>query len=143
MFIAHNHAHIFTIAFGAGPRTILGIGGWIGSWELWAEPFALLSSTWRTIAYDHRGSGATVAPVATITVANMVDDLFAVMDAYDVAQCVLAAESAGAVVALQAALTRPERITGLVLVDGLAYRPPAPEGQDPFLDGLRTAWSGG
>ena len=114
MFITHNHARIFSLSFGAGPRTILGIGGWIGSWELWAEPFALLSSTWRTIAYDHRGSGATVAPVATITVANMVDDLFAVMDAYDVAQCVLAAESAGAVVALQAALARPVRILSLI-----------------------------
>ena len=141
MFITHNHAHIFSLSFGAGPRTILGIGGWTGSWELWAEPFALLSSTWRTIAYDHRGSGATVAPVDSITVANMVDDLFAVMDAYDVAQCVLAAESAGAVVALQAALARPERISGLVLVDGLAYRPPAPDGQDPFLHGLRTNYA--
>ena len=141
MFITHNQARIFSLSFGAGPRTILGIGGWTGSWELWAEPFARLSPTWRTIAYDHRGSGATVAPVDTITVANMVDDLFAVMDAYDVAQCVLAAESAGAVVALQAALTRPERITGLVLVDGLAYHPPAPDGQDPFLHGLRANYA--
>lgn len=141
MFITHNQARIFTIALGHGRRAIVGIGGWIGSWEVWASTFSLLGPTWRAIAYDHRGSGATLAPVETITIDAMVDDLFAVLDAYGVNECVLAAESAGALVAVQAALSNPRRVAGLVLVDGLVYRPPLAEAQDTFLQGLRRDYT--
>lgn len=140
MFVPVGDAKIYTISFGAhSAPALLAIGGWIGSWELWAEPFSLLSQNWRTIAYDHRGTGATVSSVESITFENMVDDLFAVMDAYGVEQCVLAAESAGALTALGAALKQPQRITGLVIVDGMYFRPPLSNG-DPFLLGLQKAY---
>jgi pimeloyl-ACP methyl ester carboxylesterase len=42
----------------------------------------------------------------------MVADVLAVMDALAIDQCVLAAESAGVAVALQAALAAPERLSG-------------------------------
>jgi pimeloyl-ACP methyl ester carboxylesterase len=71
----------------------------VGSWELWIEPFGLLSQSWRTVAYDHRGSGANLAPVESISQAALVSDVFGVMDALGIAQCVIAAESAGAAVA--------------------------------------------
>ena len=101
MFVTVGDAQIFTISFGSRALPpIVGIGGWIGSWELWADPFSILSQDWHTIAYDHRGSGATVAPPASITFARLVDDLFAVLDALGVEQCVLAAESSGALTAL-------------------------------------------
>lgn len=76
MFVTAGDATIFTIAFGppAAP-TILGIGGWIGSWELWAQPFSQLSASWHTIAYDHRGSGATIAPIASISFDTLVDGM--------------------------------------------------------------------
>ena len=80
MFIENKGAQLYTVTFGSGPHTILAHGGWIGSWELWTEPFAYLSKTWRTVAYDHRGSGVTMAPVDSITMENMVSDIFAVMD---------------------------------------------------------------
>ena len=67
MFIAHNAAQLYTVEFGSGPRTILAHRGWIGSRELWAGPFILLSQSWRTIAHDHRGTGATVAHVPNMT----------------------------------------------------------------------------
>ncbi len=141
MFLKHANANIYTTSFGSPTSpTILGIGGWIGSWELWAEPFAILSRQWQTIAYDHRGAGATVAPAETITAEQLVEDLFAVLDAYDVTQCVLAAESAGAITALSAALARPERIRGLVIVDGMFYRPSSTE-PDMFLIGLQKAYA--
>ena len=67
MFISRDDARIFATAFGPrSGRDIVGIGGWIGSWELWIDPFSILSESWRTLAYDHRGSGATIAPVETI-----------------------------------------------------------------------------
>jgi pimeloyl-ACP methyl ester carboxylesterase len=137
MFISAVDAEIFTVEFGNGPRTLVAHGGWAGSWELWTLPFAVLSKTWRTIAYDHRGAGATVAPTESISLQAMVNDLFAVLDALNVKTCVLAAESAGVVVALSAALQQPQRFEGLVLIDGL-YHQPMPTGPDPFVLGLRA-----
>lgn len=136
MFITVDDAQIYAVAFGGGSHTILAVGGWAGSWELWTNPFTYLSQSWRTAAYDHRGTGATLALVKSITLQRMVDDVFAVMDALDIEQCVLAGESAGTVAVLMAALQRPERFNGLVLVDGLYYRP-APDGEDPFVTGLK------
>jgi pimeloyl-ACP methyl ester carboxylesterase len=66
----------------------------------------------------------------------MVADVFTVLDAYGVERCVLAAESMGALSVLGAALKQPERITGLVIVDGMYYRKPNPE-PDLFLMGLK------
>ena len=140
MFITVGDTKIYATAF--GPTTapvIVGIGGWIGSWELWVEPFSILSQKWRTIAYDHRGAGATVAPVESITHDRLVDDVLAVLDAYEVESCVLAAESAGALTAYGAALKYPKRITGLVIVDGIVFRATPPE-KDFFLMGLREAY---
>jgi len=140
MFVTVGNAKIYATSFGStSSPVIVGIGGWIGSWELWAEPFAILSQNWRTIAYDHRGAGATLAPVESITFDRLVDDVFAMLDAYSVEHCVLAAESAGALTALSAALQKPHRITGLVIVDGLYYRETPPE-KDLFLLGLRQAY---
>jgi len=39
MFITHNQAQLYTVAFGSSERAILAIGGWTGSWELWSDPF--------------------------------------------------------------------------------------------------------
>jgi pimeloyl-ACP methyl ester carboxylesterase len=136
MFITIDDAKIFSTAFGSpAAPCILGIGGWIGSWELWTDPFSMLSGEWHTIAYDHRGSGVTQAPIESISFERLVDDVFAVLDAYGVKRCVLAAESAGALTAFGAALKHPERISGLVIVDGYYYND-IPEDDDPFLMGL-------
>lgn len=137
MFIQIDDATLYSVAFGPKDApALVGIGGWIGNWELWAQPFSILSNTWRVIGYDHRGSGATVAPATSITFNRLVDDVFAVLDAFGIERCVLAAESAGAVTALGAALKHPERISGLVLVDGLWFAGPA-QPDDPFVAGLK------
>ena len=50
MFITLDETKIFATAFGRPTApTILGLGGWIGSWELWAEPFATLSAQWHNV----------------------------------------------------------------------------------------------
>lgn len=137
MFIPTADAQLHVLSFGPGPRTLLAFGGWAGSWQLWAGPFGPLSRTWRAVAYDHRGSGATVTPLESITADNMVADVFAMVDALSIDHCVLAAESAGATIALLAALARPERFDGLVLVGGLIHHPP-PGGPNPFIHALRA-----
>ncbi len=128
MFIDVAGGKLFALRHGDRSKpTIVGIGGFVGSSELWAEPFALLSDRWSTIAYDHRGTGASVAATSTITFDNLVGDLFSVMDAYAVQRAIVAAESVGALTALAAALARPDRISHLVIVDGLYHSEPSSE----------------
>jgi pimeloyl-ACP methyl ester carboxylesterase len=136
MFIAVDDARLYTLAF--GPRTgtpVLALSGWTGSWEDWAGPLSLLSEDLRVISYDHRGSGATVAPVESITFDRLVDDVFAVLDAHGVDQCILAAMSMGAGVAFGAALRDPSRISGLVLANPISLRG-GPRESDPFFQAL-------
>ncbi len=127
------------VAFGAGPRTLVAHGGWTGSWELWQGPFEVLSARgWRCIAYDHRGTGATVADPATITSERLVLDLVAVLDAFAVERCVLAGESMGAVTVGEAAVRLGARVAGLVLVGGMAQAPVRTG--STFVAGVRADW---
>lgn len=118
MFVEVNGQLLQAVSFGSGERTLVAHGGWVGNWELWQQPFELLSPTWRCLSYDHRGSGESVTDPGTLTPDVLVDDLFAVLDHYEVHRCVLAGESLGVVVVLEAARRQPERFEGLVLVDG-------------------------
>ena len=141
MFINSGDANIFTIAFGSPTSpALLGIGGWIGNWELWAQPFSLLSANFYTIAYDHRGAGATIAPIESISFDRLVADVPIVLDAYQIERCFLAAESAGAATALMAALKYPDRIAGLILVDGY-YFGNTPNDRDSFLASLESDYT--
>ena len=118
MFVEVNGQLLQAVSFGSGERTLVAHGGWVGNWELWQQPFELLSPTWRCLSYDHRGSGESVTDPATLTPDALVEDLFAVLDRHEVDRCVLAGESLGVVVVLEAARRQPERFEGLVLVDG-------------------------
>ncbi len=140
MFVTTDGARLF--ATRQGPRsgsTILAIGGWIGSSELWTEPLSMLSDRHASIAYDHRGSGVSICATESITFKALVADAVAVLDAYGVSRCVLAAESAGALTALAVAARHPERVSHLVIVDGMFHRGVAGD-QDLFLRGLETAY---
>lgn len=61
--------------FGAA-TPFVAAGGWVGSWELSQDPFQLMQDRWRCISYDHRGSGASSFPTASLTPDALVDDLF-------------------------------------------------------------------
>jgi pimeloyl-ACP methyl ester carboxylesterase len=74
-------------------------------------------SGWRAIYYQQRG----LAPSATegpFTVEQHVADAIVVLDAVGVDRAVLVGHSWGTHLALQLAVTHPERVTGLVLIDG-------------------------
>ena len=140
MFIEVPGAKLFASRNGSVRDTaILAIGGWIGSSELWQEPLADLSDTYQTITYDHRGSGLSICEPESITFDNLVADALAVVDAFGISRCVLAAESAGAQTALAVAARFPEKVSHIVIVDGMYSRGIAVE-SDSFLQGLRSAY---
>lgn len=119
MFVSVDGALINTVSFGAGSDAFVAHGGWTGSWEIWQQPFERLSQERRCIAYDHRGSGETVSDPTSIDANRLVADLFAVLDALEVKQCTLAAESMGGLIGLLAVERQPERFNGLVLVSSV------------------------
>ncbi len=116
MFVQLADATLRTVSFGPGPNTVLALNGWSASWEAWEPTFRDLSTDWRCLSYDTRGTGFSIAEANSITLAALVDDVFQVLDANDVDACVLAGESLGGFVAMHAALRDPSRFRALVLV---------------------------
>jgi 3-oxoadipate enol-lactonase len=141
MFIDVGNGLVNTAAFGSGGRAIVGVGGWIGSWELWQQPFEHLSRTHRVVAYDHPGAGETHVAPERLTFEDQVDTVLQVLDALEVDRCILAGESMGGTVAVAAALREPERFDALVLVDSPMWdfdNEPVRQ----FIEGLRADHAG-
>jgi pimeloyl-ACP methyl ester carboxylesterase len=133
MFIQRPDAELHVLSFGQGPLTLLALGGWVASGELWLDLFGHLPR-WRCVAIGHRGSGYSMH-CGPITLEAMADDVLAVADALGLQSCVLAAESSGAGVALRAVQKAPSRFLGQVLV-GPQWRRPEPGAQDGFISQL-------
>ncbi|TDD64991.1 alpha/beta fold hydrolase [Actinomadura rubrisoli] len=90
----------------------------------------------RSVLYDRRGHGLSERTPTGYGTTESVDDLFAVLDALGHRRPVyLVASSWGGVVALNAALTRPSRVAGLVLIEahGASERP------DEWTEGVLNA----
>jgi pimeloyl-ACP methyl ester carboxylesterase len=83
------------------------------------------------IAYDARGHGrSTAAPdPRAYDYGRLALDLEAVLDTLGLQRAVLAGASMGAQTALRLALTRPERVAGLVLITP-SFDPAAPRGEE-------------
>lgn len=141
MFRRLGDALVNVVAFGAGELTLLGVGGWIGNWELWQQPFELLSGRYRCVAYDHFGAGETVAGPELWSFDAQVDAVFAMLDLLELERCVLLGESNGGTVAMAAVLRRPERFQGLVLVDAPHSGFDQPQVR-AFVDALRRDFPG-
>ncbi len=78
---------------------------------------------WRAIRYQQRGI-APSAPDGPFTVARHVADAVAVLDGLGAGRAVVLGHSWGAHLALQLAVAAPDRVAGLVLVDGLGVADP-------------------
>jgi pimeloyl-ACP methyl ester carboxylesterase len=70
------------------------------------------------IACDLRGHGATPGRAHECSIAHYGGDVAALINHLDLKECVLVGHSMGTRVALEAARIDPERLAGLVLIDG-------------------------
>ena len=140
MFIPVQGHHLVSVDVGAGP-VLLMHDGWVASAALWWPLVERLQHSWRCLAFDHRGSGSSTFPPEAITAPALVDDVFRVLDAHHVDRAVLAGESLGALVCLQAALRDPSRVLGLVLVGGFPRQLDGGTRPD-LVAAMRNDWPG-
>jgi pimeloyl-ACP methyl ester carboxylesterase len=139
MFLEIQGQVINTVSFGQGGMTVVGIAGAFGTWEVWQQPFELLSSMHRTVGYDHFGTGQTRVPRELVTFEQQTVLLVNMLDAYDIERCILAGDSNMSAVALEVAHRHPGRVDGLILVSGgIDYAPN--ERATRFVNGLRRSF---
>lgn len=136
MLVPVGDHHLFTVDLGRGTPLLLH-DGWVASWQLWLPLIERLQDDWRCIALDHRGTGASTLPADSISAEALVDDVFRVLDAYGIERAVIAGESMGALVCLQAVLRDPSRFLGLVTVGGLPRGFPV---RPDAAAAMRTDW---
>ena len=103
---------------GVGPDVALihGLTGDLSTWML-SRTFQRLAETRRVTAYDLRGHGYSEVAHDGYDSAEGAADLFAILDDLGVERADLVGHSFGAVIALHAAVSRPERVGALVLSD--------------------------
>jgi pimeloyl-ACP methyl ester carboxylesterase len=100
----------------------------------WEGVLEQLDSEMDVAAYDRRGFGTTSY---TAEAHDQVADLVAVLDALGMHRAVLVGNSRGGLIALDAALTHPERVSALVLVAPAVSG--APEVDGSMIDSVEAA----
>lgn len=100
---------------GRGDPVIL-IHGLGDDHRAWRRVVGELALEHRVLPYDFRGHGETELGNADGTLAQLGDDLVALMDALDLAEATLAGFSLGGTIAMRAAIDHPQRVRELALI---------------------------
>jgi len=109
-----NSARLWVEEEGSGPA-VLFIHGGLGDVRLWAPQARALSNRFRCIRYDLRFWGRSESPGIEF---SSVKDVAGVLDALDVERAALVGLSIGGGLALDVALTHPERVWAVAHVAG-------------------------
>jgi len=117
--VERGSTRIFFEETGSGPCVVLG-HSFLCSGEMWAPQVAPLAERFHVVNVDFRGHGRSAPAPDPFSLADMVDDVLAVLDAVHVERAVWAGLSIGGMVALRAALRVPGRVRGLILADTTA-----------------------
>jgi pimeloyl-ACP methyl ester carboxylesterase len=116
--------------FGAGPRDLVFVNGWVTNLELiWEHPrvarsLERLGSFCRVINFDKRGTGLSdrVAVDQLPTLEQRMDDVRAVMEAAGSERAVLFGHSEGGPMCALFAAAYPQRTEGLIIYGSFAVR---------------------
>lgn len=93
--------------------------------DLWAETLPALRRHFALLRIDTRGHGASSAPEGDYRLDQLARDVMAVMDTAGIHRAAIAGVSLGGMIAMELALSAPERIAGLALVCTSATMDPA------------------
>lgn len=94
---------------------VLLVGGVGGDASTWRHVIPLLAAELFVVVADPRGVGRSEAPDAATTAATYVEDAVAILDELRIRHAAVYGHSFGAIVALETALTHPERVWALIL----------------------------
>ena len=114
---------------------VLALHGVTASHRCWGPVADRLTGT-RFVAPDLRGRGRSAELPGPYGMARHADDAVAVLDRLDIASAVVVGHSMGGFAAVALHHRHPDRVAGLVLVDGGLPLPPGPPG---LTDAERTA----
>jgi 3-oxoadipate enol-lactonase len=123
---------------GAAGAPVLLLGSSVGStramWDDQVEPFA---TRFQVIRYDHRGHGGSEVPPGPYSVADLGQDVLALLDSLGVQRFSYAGLSLGGMVGIWLGIHAPDRLDRLTLCCTSAYLPPAQLWQDR-VEAVRT-----
>ena len=101
---------------GDGPPLILG-HGFLMDREMFAPQVEALAPEFRVITWDERGFGETEFDGKPFTYWDSASDCLGLLDHLGIDHAVVGGMSQGGFLSLRAALTAPERVRALVLID--------------------------
>lgn len=111
--------------FGSGASTVV-VGEVFNHlalrWEfpLFRRAFEYLGEHLDTVMYDQRGCGMSDRAEGSMAVTDRLNDIYAILDAENLARVNLIGQGDGAIVAAAFAATEPERVDNLVISNGRA-----------------------
>lgn len=90
-----------------------------GSGHFWTPQLERLAEAHRVVVYDHVGTGRSARdPVGELSIERMARDIVAVLDAAGIGRAHVVGHAIGGIVGLALALAEPDRLLGLVVVNG-------------------------
>jgi pimeloyl-ACP methyl ester carboxylesterase len=103
---------------GSGSPPLVFVHGFACSHEDWGLQLDFFRKTHEVVACDLRGHGQTPGRPAECTIENFGGDVAALLSVLSLEKSILIGHSMGCRVVLEAAKLAPERVAGLVLIDG-------------------------
>jgi pimeloyl-ACP methyl ester carboxylesterase len=100
-----------------GTPALLFLSGGFGTVQNWSRVIRGLDGKYRTVRFDARARGKS-GRSADYSVQAAVDDIGRVIDATDIDRPILVGWSQGATLAVRYAAQHPDRVAGMVLIDG-------------------------
>jgi len=114
--IERNGVPIFFDDVGSGPPLVLG-HSILCSGEMWMYQVPRFAERYRVINIDQRGHGRSVPATGPYELRDMVEDAIAVLDHLDIERAAWAGLSMGGMVAMHAAISYPDRVSSILLLD--------------------------
>lgn len=115
-FVQNQSLSIFFEDIGTGPPVVLG-HSFLCSGRMWRGQVPALADRFRVLNLDLRGHGRSSEVTRAFSLYDTVSDVVAVLDELGIEKAVWCGLSVGGMVALRAALTCPQRVERLILLD--------------------------
>jgi pimeloyl-ACP methyl ester carboxylesterase len=124
-FIEANGLRFRALDWGGRGEWLVLLHGLASQAHIWDLVAPHLIDQFRVIAIDQRGHGLSDKPASGYDFATITRDLDAILSALKIDRAWLAGHSWGGNVAVQYAVDHPQRVSGLVLIDGGFLQVPA------------------